>query len=1393
MNRMRSFSRQNSALNPHARAQTILARILCVACIALAASGAAAWAAPDGVGEIVTATDGIGFVISLPSPSAMPRIVQRMGEPPAIELAGFPSVPDAGGWQLPSRTVWVGVPLDGDVVATIVPLDREPINFVGQSPVGAPALRLPELSVEIGPAQWIRNQRVVPVMWRPIVESGAAACLERSVRVSLRFTGRTPVARPASSRDEWDAIYFGLLVNYEQARPWRRGPEPTTAPRPPTGDSFWTGNQPWFRIEVTHPGLYAISGEDLQRAGIDITTIDPRTFRLFSGTGLSLPEDKNYTQVPDWLHEIAISRAEAQHATFGPQDRILFHGVGSDGWYGDLGLADKKHEQWRSDEFSNVNTYWLSWEGNFLGSPLEWGAAAAGAAGSIETSAWMRTHFERDLIWDPRPRDIGGPGNYDPDTLPAWQKWFWREFIASTGDPPTTLSLSIPDPVAGAPGKIFARMWGANWSGSVGYHDHYAAIDLGGSRISQAAWDGISHVDLIADPVQFATGDVQLTVRALSQPLESRQDRSYLAWVEIDYRRNLVARGDSLEFWVEPGTVQRTFEVRGLTTDTGIFVLDVSDPVQTMRVQPDFAADGAKWRATWTVLPDVSRPKHFVVASGTAAVHPRMVRTPMPEGGYLRQRTDPIDYIIISNPALLHAAADLRDWRAEHGGLGGTGFRVALVNVQDIYNEFSAGRTDPTAIRSFLAFAYANWNTPLHDPAQSPSYVLYLGDGSYDFRNRIQLASPTAVPTYEGNYDPNLRRGIYSPQFGSDDWFVLIDPQHSPNLFLAAGRLPADNPTSAATMVDKIKRYESGEANDGWRQRFTLVADDICQGLNGDDLGFTHMQQTEELAVQAIPAALEREKVYLYEFGTQCIYDRKPAAAAALRREIDQGTLVVNYTGHGSEGQLADERVLETSSVASMDNADHLFFFLTASCSVGKFDFGGEGLGEALVRQPGGGAIGVFSSTAVAFSSANASLNLEFFKAVWPNRDVLARRTLGQVAVLSKEVLGTNFMMNSRRYPLLGDPAVILSPGRYRLNLHLESRTDSNGVTVAHPNEIRRGAEVVLSGTVEDGGGNVQSGYSGDAEFKIYDSQIVRDPPGSSNLIYDLTGAPIFRGVAHVANGTFDLRFVAPSALRTGDSSVRGPAQVYVSASSSDGTGAIGALPNLSVPEIPPQASEDREGPVIHLSTAAPLDHLPLDTTFHATFDDSSGINITQLIPAGSVVVRVEEGGRFVALEDIASRVTFPQSFQHGEADFNLPAGLEAGHAYHLVLEASDNRDHRSGHALDFTVAGVTQAGLSLNRIYNVPNPARSETTFFVEMTQSAEVRIDVFSANGKIVRRLRPGVMQPNRAVRQGIPWDLRDEDGDRLGNGVYFYKISVLDASGADRDRIERLAVLR
>jgi len=292
---------------------------------------------------------------------------------------------------------------------------------------------------------------------------------------------------------------------------------------------------------------------------------------------------------------------------------------------------------------------------------------------------------------------------------------------------------------------------------------------------------------------------------------------------------------------------------------------------------------------------------------------------------------------------------------------------------------------------------------------------------------------------------------------------------------------------------------------------------------------------------------------------------------------------------------------------------------------------------------------------------------------------------------------------------------------------------------------------------------------------RVYDSSPVR-PMGNTGQTYFLTGAPIFRGEADIQGGTGILRFRVPSALRTG---IRGPAGLYAYAAATD-RDALGAKPALSVPEREAPAGTDRDGPRIAVHFSGDTAALSAEASFTADLYDSSGINITGLVPSRSVIMQIEEGGTLVTAIDVSDQVLVGTDYRSASLEERLPAGLVSGHAYDLVLRASDNLSNSGSVRIPFTIAGGSGGAFALSGVYNFPNPTDGGTRFFATVSGSVDLTISIFTIGGKRIWRTHASGVTPTQLAGEGISWDGRDADGDLPANGVYLFRLEARPGNG-------------
>jgi len=341
------------------------------------------------------------------------------------------------------------------------------------------------------------------------------------------------------------------------------------------------------------------------------------------------------------------------------------------------------------------------------------------------------------------------------------------------------------------------------------------------------------------------------------------------------------------------------------------------------------------------------------------------------------------DLVIISHPDFLQAAAELAAHRAQEG------LKVAVVNVDDIYDEFSFGEKDPAAIRSFLKNASEKWE-------MAPRYVVLLGDASFDPRNYLGKGDYDFVPTHIA---PNN-----TLKTADDDWFVDLSGDGRPDI--ALGRLPVRTPEAAETVVGKIIGYDMASPG-GWADKVELVAD------RGEDGGFDFEKAVAGLKA-LVPSNLTAQEILIGEVGND-------VARQQILDAFNEGRLVINYNGHGSESVWTNHGVLTIDDASSMTNGAKLPVVIAMNCLNGLFhDIYQQSMAEALLLAPNGGAVGVWASSALTDPSGQTALNDDLFKALFGSQDI----RVGDALVEAKAKITDPYVRSS--WIFFGDPSMRL-------------------------------------------------------------------------------------------------------------------------------------------------------------------------------------------------------------------------------------------------------------------------------------------------------------------------------------------------------------------------------
>jgi len=1315
-----------------------------------------------------------------PGDPALPGRILEVAVPPTGDVRVGYTETRAGaamGVRFPPNLQWEAPP-PSRTEPRAEPSELLAIEGEGYSRSGA-LPQVESLGVQVERGLRILRIAVRPVAWDPV--TGRATWSSRvDVTVDVSGGSAEPSGIPQSDlvgRESWAT----RLVNPANAAAW-------TAPRARQEagipDRWFDDAAGWAKIYLGSEGVYRLDRETLRAAGVPVQSLDPRTLRMYCGplvadVGFDTTQANVEPVRQRWRHvyqktgftegcdapvdpadgftgmnQIAIWVRGEEDGAFDPGDDVVFYGMGPDGWFDRYGIGSPEYAY---QPYTGQTVYWLCWGGNTadLGPAARMGVDAA-PPGSDDPvrEARARVHAE-DNTW------------YDPSMyLPGlrWEEWFWRRL---TDGRPETFRVALPGVVAGSALDGRVRLWGGNEpAGSGGdCSQHLVRVDVNGSLIETAKWGGAgaknyNNYDVALDAIP-ASSSMDVRIEPLvcgTSPI--RFDLVYLAWIEMTYRRTLDAGGGALSFGLASGSAGRTVAVA--SPPASPVLLDVTDFRHPRRIGATTAGSELRFRAGGDA------PEYRLVGASGLAV-PASVRVDARPERWLRDTSEPVDYVIVTADEFEDAADELAAWRRNHlTGLTETRpARVRVVRISDVYDEFSAGMKDASAIRYFLEYAFRYYGSAGDDPV---SYAVLMGDHTYDTRDNLHTGAPDFMPSWENNRSGLAYIRFGNVQYPSDDPLVSLDALYDAVPDIIVGRIPVSSASEALAVVqNKIIRSERNPDRGPWRNKAILIADDVCQGHDHDTLGFTHMNQTESID-RVIPAQFDRDKIYLYDYGEKCVYDSKPSAKRDLLASWSEGAWLVNYIGHGADIVLADEHVFDSVDIPLLDNEGRLPVVGTFSCSVGKFSKPlGQGLGEAWVRAPHGGSLASYAATNVTFPSNNAILNVAVMQEMFPDPDRPWKPvTVGAALTNAKR----RMLDDGIKYVCLGDPGSRPS-------------VPDTGLELDGPDSLSRGDLVAVTSRLPAG----DSG-TGQVDLVARAAREHRSQDSDGNPIdgYYRTGAVLFRGRAEFGSEGGSQQFVVPMSLRDGPD---GRIRAYAWSPGDAQTGAGGWDAMATLVDVPVGGEQfttpDQTGPAITFLTGG--GSLRPGSEIQIQLEDPAGIDLTQNFAFRGILLKVRDEEDVEQLRlDLTERFNYALgSFTKGTAAVTVPE-LPAG-TYHLVVSAYDNYTNRA--EADFDLA-VQEAGapVAFRRVFAYPNPMHESTRLAFGLDRPAQVQIRVFTVAGRLVWETD----LPAQAGDNAVQWDGRDSHGDAVANGVYLMQLTAAQDDGSgDVKHLERLVVYR
>lgn len=1149
-----------------------------------------------------------------------------------------------------------------------------------------------------------------------------------------------------------DLLLSGALVNYAQVKNAVIA-QPLRLLKTATSSVLAQGT--WYKMSVYRSGIYKLTYSELKAAGVPVDGVDLSTIKIYNNGGTELPKDPTAPRPSD-LTENAIYVYDANGSgTFGPNDYVLFYGRGTKGWSYDSSSNTFSHY---INNYSDTDYYFITWGGQ-PGKRMQ-------AVPSVHSAAYYRPKsFTSGVFQDTSMYNL----------LNSGQDWYGPELVPpnSSGGSSTYLYQNTFYGLDHSQDITYRlALISRSTVGSYNYFNVYesaTSTELGtvvGGTVTTTGEFSDQGDYAYQIPVQtfVGTGNLPNDKSSLEIAYNSSWSpaQGYIDWIEILYHRYFQSADDVLDFYGPDTTANVYYSVSGFSSNN-VSVFGVTDFSNVEMVQTDSVTNGTAYFGTQTS--SGSRKEFYAVGDNGYLSVPTIVSVP---NSNLHGELSGADLIIVSAPQFIQQAGGLASWKESHDALS-----TQVVTTTQIYNEFGCGIPDPTAIRDFLKYAYTN-------DQLTPSYVILFGSGTYDYKG-IAAKDTEFVPPYESNESLNQVN-----TYCSDDYYVEFNgPLTQTPISMSIGRLSAHDAADADAVVNKIKLYETNPDFGTWRNLITLVADDDVTTGIVNDVGSPGFTSDTQMLEQYIPAQFDLKQIYiaLYPTIVSTSGRRKPEAASDIINQINQGTLMMNFVGHGAFNLWSYAHIFEAPvAVPQLTNLNKLALFVTATCDFGLDDNPQEESGaELLVNSPNGGAIGCLSATRVGYESDNSLFDDTFFgdMLVWNAQRVPPR--IGDAVFETKQAL---FSLADAKYNYIGDPTVRLAVPKY------EAVIDSlNGESLAQLQEIKALEKLDIKGTVLRADGTVWNDLSDTGIVTIYDS----DKPvliPQWNLSYNFPGSILYRGQISIQGGNFEAQAVIPKDISY--SGERGKIELYFGGGGTDG---LGYTRNVIVGGTDTTATNNHIAPVINIyfdsRNFRDGDVVSANPTMIVDIHAANGLNLSDAA-IGHSLQATFDGQQSVNLAPYYTGKL--NSYQDGTVVYPVTTDLSYGE-HSVTIQAFDAFNNEAQSSATFDVE--SNATLSITDVYNYPDPFSNGTAFTFERSDAGgagepvNVTIKVFTISGRLIKAIYAYGLT-GTFVR--IDWNGLDEDGDRLANGVYLYKVIATTIDGEyTSSAIGRMAVVR
>lgn len=1117
----------------------------------------------------------------------------------------------------------------------------------------------------------------------------------------------------------------------------------------------------WYKLAIngstTDDGsrIYKLDYNYLQKIGFPVNSVNPKNIQIF-GNGMGMLPLANSTARPDDLVENAIKVVGEEDGKFDANDYILFYAQGPHEWKYSSANQDFDFVK---NLYSEQSFYYLTSNAAQMGKRIgtQSNNYIVDDNTEIVTTTMAHQVYERDEF----------------NLLESGNRWF-----SNAVESPFNVQFNIQGLVLNSVVSLEATsMAQATVPTKFEYTSNGQLFNQNISAYSfRDQWEDKGRASFNLYNINNAVEPV-LNIGVSYSKQGNFLAKGFLDYLKIHYTKSLGLYGSQTAFYTNGYNKAGIQKIKiNVSNPTSTSIWNVNNVTNVMQVATSNDITNLYFNDS------VATINKYIVHAGTS------FDSPVFAGKVVNQNLHAIvngsipDMVIITVPSFYGAANTLKAHRSQRNNMD-----VLIVSTEQIYNEFSSGKQDLTAIRDFLRMLYVRSND-----ADSLKYVLLLGGASFDYKDRIE-SNHNFIPIFESTESLHIVRS-----YSSDDYIVLLDEEEGDweqntgrfvSVDVGLGRLPVRNAVEAAGVVQKIIDYETSPNSLGkWRNKVTFLADDA----SGSESGNPHLFDAERSisALQSVDQNMNIDKLYIDAFpqvsspsGEVC-----PLIKQSLMRNIYQGTLIVNYSGHGGEFILAQEDIININDINTLENKYRLPFFITATCEFGRYEdpkkFSG---GLSLILNPNGGAIGLLCSTRPVYSSTNTLLNTNFYLNQFP-KAVKNRNypTLGEVTMRTKNTSYAG--INNRNYALLGDPSMTLAIPKDEVVI---TKINDKDALDNFADTLKALSLVTIEGEIKSQN-SIQSNFSGRVSLSLYDKvqdKITLGANPSSPTKYQIRNSLVYDGTVKVDSGKFQFQFVISKDINYDI----GSSKLSFYASSIDGRDAGNADTTIKLGGSNDNIVADNTPPEIKLfvndTTFVNGGYTGNEPKLIAQLFDENGINISSSGIGHQITGRLNNERNTIVMNDFYT--TRNNSYKYGIVEYPI-SKLEEG-KYTLTFKAWDTHNNSSEQSIDFIVADNER--FAIRQIMNFPNPFSEKTSFSFDHNRAGEnldITIDITNELGMLVKTIRKQVDNSPTMIKD-IDWDGATESGVKLPTGTYIYNIKITSVKdNAVVQEIKRLVLL-